>query len=88
MSNQNTEELLKKTEVNKPWNKDCLERSLSYYRKVSETMIDAFDETSDPRFLNTALKLNDMLRGKNVDDIEWLTQRETEALQRLRKKEV
>lgn len=84
MSNQDTEELLKKIEVNKPWNKDNPERSFSYYRMISETMLDEFDETDDPRFLNTSLKLNDMLRGENLDDMEWLTQRETEALQRLR----
>lgn len=85
MNNMDIEKLMRQTEISRPWEKDSLKHPLEYYRKVSKQLLDEFDETDDLRFLNTALKLNDMLRERAEKSMKELTRREADALRRLRR---
>lgn len=49
MSDSDIEELMKQTEIHKPWEQNDPERSLEDIRETSELFLAAFDETGDPQ---------------------------------------
>lgn len=86
MSEEELVKLMKRIEIDKPWEKRVEKNSPEYYADISESFLEHYEREADPRFLNTALKLNGMLRDSKEPPkkISRLTQMEEKALRGLR----
>jgi hypothetical protein len=56
MTNIDPVELMKQTEISKPWEQEILQRPLEHYQKTSGLLLHAFDETGNPRFFEYGIK--------------------------------